>query len=65
MLNALLKLIWGIIVVLVTLCVILPACVVGIVFVIAMIPVCIVLLPFIFLGAEIVKHINFKDEEEE
>lgn len=65
MINALFKFIWSIIVCLVTICVVLPVCVIGIAFVIAMIPVCIVLLPFILLGAELVKHINFKDEEEE
>ena len=65
MINTLFKFIWGIIVCLVTICVVLPACVVGIAFVIAMIPVCIILLPFILLGAELIKYINFKDKEEE
>ena len=64
MIEALLNFIWRIILAIVTSCIVVPACVVGVAFIIAMIPVGIILLPFIFLGAEIVKHINFKDKKE-
>lgn len=63
--KIILEIIWRLILALVTCCILVPACVVGVAFVIAMIPVGILLLPFVFLGAEIVKHINFKDEGEE
>lgn len=63
--KIILEIIWRLILAMVTCCIVVPACVVGVAFVIAMIPVGILLLPFVFLGAEIVKHINFKNEEEE
>lgn len=63
--KIILEIIWRMILAIVTCCIVVPACVVGVAFIIAMIPVVIILLPFIFLGAEIVNHINFKDSEEE
>lgn len=63
--KIILELIWRLILAIVTSCILVPACVVGVAFVIAMIPVGILLLPFVFLGAEIVKHINFKNDKEE
>lgn len=65
MIEALLNFIWRIIVVLVSACIIIPACAIGVAFVVLMIPVGLLLLPFIILGAEVVKHINKKEEKEE
>ena len=63
--KIILEIIWRLILAIVTSCIVVPVCVVGAALIIAMIPVGIILLPLIFLGAEIVKHINFKDDKEE
>lgn len=63
--KIILKIIWRIILAIVTSCMVVPVCAVGVALIIVMIPVGIILLPLIFLGAELIKHINFKDEKEE